>query len=250
MAKKQDNAAQDFVGFFKNDPKALSNLKKMKDAQNPNEKPDIADGTYVARLTATQTQFNKVPRIILSFVVHRGAYEGTALRKEYMLGQISSKSTMTDEEIFNLCAVDMVTLGVDHDCFSDGEKFKEGIAELGKRKPLVRIGVKTNANGYLKIYVNGVVDEDDSDTDDQEDAEDQEDSGEEDQDSEGSDGTDEAPDNPVEVGDRVRFQPKGGRKATYSVTKSDEDDRICDLKDVTGKVVKNVPWSDIEFVVS
>jgi hypothetical protein len=163
---------------------------------------------------------------------------------------------MSDQEIYQRCAVDLISIGASRDCFDDPAKLQEEVERLGKERPLIRIGVKTNAKGYVNVYINGLVkdesvpDEDDEEEGDEDGEEDAEDQGEEDQDSEGSEGTDDEPETPVEVGDRVRFQPKGGRKSTYSVTKSDEDNRTCDLKDVTGKTVKGVSWDAVEFVVS
>ncbi len=251
MAKKPQEST-DFVGFFKNNPKALQNLKGMKDAQNPNEQPDIADGTYVARVSSVKTSFRKVPRITIRMVVDRGAFEGTQLSRDYALGQLSDKSTLSDQEIYERCAVDLITIGASRSCFDDPQKLKEEVERLGKERPLIRIGVKTNAKGYLNIYLNGLVEEDNAASPDDVEADDEDADveEEEDQETEGSEGTDDGPETPVEVGDRVRFQPKGGRKSTYSVTKSDEDNRTCDLKDVTGKTVKGVAWDSVEFVVS
>lgn len=257
MAKEKQNS--DFINFFKQDKEALENLKKMKSAQIPGAPPEIAEGDYVARMVAgtlTIREFKvgnakkKAPMIKLRMVVDRGAYEGTSLTKDYILDRLSDKMQMTKEQIYERCAQDLIAIGCDKNCFSSPEALSEEIETLASEKPLLRIRVKTNAKGYVNIYINGLAEDaraaaEEDEVDDAEES-DEEELDEEELEEEGDDSDDEEVE--LSIGDRVRYAPKGGRKSTWSIHGVDETARTVSLRDVAGKVVKSVPWDELEVV--
>lgn len=264
MAKDQSGSS-DFVSFFKSNKDALKNLQDMKAAQVPGQPPDIAEGDYVARVVSGSVVMRdftiggskkKVPIIKFRLVVDRGAYEGTSLNKDYILGKVSDKSPMSEREIYQRCAQDLLTLGADKNCFSSAEALAEEVEGIAKEKPLVRIKVKINPKGYVNLYLNGLAedskskakeeDEDVEEVEDEEEIEDEDEEESEDSDDESEDEGDEEVE--LTVGDRVRYQPKGGRKSTWSIHGVDEDARTVSLRDVSGKVVKGVAWDDLELV--
>lgn len=256
MAK--DQSQSDFVNFFRQNKEALKNLQNMKSAQVPGQPPDIAEGDYVAKVVGGSVVMRdftisgakkSVPIIKFRLVVNRGAYEGTTLNKDYILGKLGN-SQMSEDEIYQRCAQDLMTLGADKNCFSSAEALAEEIAGIAAEKPLVRIKVKMNAKGYVNVYINGSVEEDskskakakDEDVEDEDEVDDEE---VEDQDDD-SDEEDEDDTVELQIGDRVRYQPKGGRKATWSIHGVDEATRTVSLRDVSGKVVKGVAWDVLE----
>lgn len=243
----------DFIESLKSDKNALKNMQHMKAATNPSLQPDIADGDYVAKLqeaVCNAREFKvgngkrKVPCVRFKLVVDRGAYEGTQLYKDYILGQASDKSVVPLQDILDRFATDMVRMGADEVALRDPDNLFDEIENLAKEKPTLRIRVKKNAKGYLGVYPQGIVEDepspDDSDVEDDQDVEDV-DAEEGDND----EGRGETPE--VEIGNRVRYQPKGGRKSTWTVHSTDDDERTCTLRDVSGKTVKGVSWDELEF---
>lgn len=258
MAKDQSGSS-DFVSFFRQNKDALKNLQDMKAAQVPGQPPDIAEGDYVARVvngSVVMRDFTvggnkkKVPIIKFRLVVDRGAYEGTSLNKDYILGKVSDKSPMSEREIYQRCAQDLLTLGADKNCFSSAEALAEEVEGIAKEKPLVRIKVKINPKGYVNLYMNGLAEDSKSkakdEDEDVEEVEDDEEDLEEEEDLEDSD--DEGEEVELSIGDRVRYGTKGGKKTTWAIHGVDEDARTVSLRDVAGKVVKGVAWDDLELI--
>ena len=261
MAK--DQSQSDFVQFFKSNKEALQNLKDMKAAQIPGQQPDIADGDYVARIQSGKVMIReftingaktKAPMIRFQFVVNRGAYEGTSLNKDYILAKLNDKIPLTIEEIYQRCAQDLILMGADKNCFKDAASLAEEVEGIAEERPLVRIRVKVNAKGYVQVYVQGLAEDakpEPEDEDEQEEVaevegdEEETEEGDEDANEEESEDDEEGQD--LEIGDRVKFQPKGGRKSTWTVHAIDEDSGTCTLRDVSGKTVKGVSWEELEF---
>lgn len=249
-------AKSDFIESLKADKTALQNLKHMKAATNPSVQPDIADGDYVARLqdaTCNSREFKigngkkKVPCVRFRLVIDRGAYQGTVLTKEYTLGVMSDKVTVTMQEILDRFATDMVRIGANEASLRDPEQLFDEIEAIGKEKPTLRIRCKKNPKGYIGIYFQGIVEDqpapEDDDADEVEDSEDETDEVEDSEDAAEESSSGES----VEVGNRVKYQSKGGRKLIWTVHSTDEDARTCTLRDATGKTVKGVSWDELEF---
>lgn len=238
----------DFIESLKANKNALQNMKHMKAATNPSAQPDIADGDYVVKVqncTLSAREFkvgggkNKVPCVRFQVVVDRGAYEGTVLTKDYILGRMNDSTTVDEQKIWDRFGSDMVNMGASEGDLRDPYKLSEQVETIAANKPTLRIRCKKNPKGYINLYIQGIV-EDEPSPDTEDDAADA--------DAEEGDASEEGEGEvQVQTGDRVRYQPKGGRKSTWTVHSTDDDDRTCTLRDVSGKTVKGVSWDELEF---
>ena len=256
-----EKGRSDLLSSFKTSPKLLKAVKGMKDAKDPNARPDIPDGNFVAKFHSLTPGARKgIPSLRLRFTVSRGPYTGTLLSKTYDLGITKPDPKRSEEEetefvdsILGRCAIDLSRMGAKTSIDSP-ENLLKAVDEVNAIAPTMDITVKSGATGYLNVYVNRVVkDESPAPVLD-------EDEGEEDDDAlevvVGDDDDDDKPETddsetvpPVEVGDVVRYKPKGAKQPVkFEVTKSDSEKRICTLKDSSGGLVKGVSWDKVGFV--
>lgn len=265
-----DKGTSDFLATFKTSPKLLKKAKAMKDAKDPNARPEIPDGNYVAKFTSATLGSRKgVPNVRIRFTVSRGPFTGTLLSTTFDLGITKVDPKKSEEEndeflesILNRFAVAMQRMGVKTKM--DGpDTIVEAVKEVNSLSPTMDVTVKTGSTGYLTVYINRKVADEASKVEDEVETEDDdalevvkdEDEGGEDDgtDTPSSEGVDEDDDSPgvppVEVDDVVWYKPKGAKKKVkFKVIKTDPDARVCSLKNEEGGVVKGVSWDAVQFV--
>lgn len=261
MAKQpaQSSGKSDFLNAFKKSPQLTKALEAMRKAKDPNARPEIEDGSYVANIkSVTFSQRNGIPNVRLNFVVAEGPYKGTPLNRRYDFGVTSKEANVTVEEVFDRIGVDLIRLGVDPDNIDarNPETLIAAFEAVAEAELIVRIGVKTSVKGYVNVYVNGLAEgsptigkqddeeedesEDDSDADSDADADDE---GDVDDEGETSDA------DAVEKGDTVNCTlPGTRRKVECVVVEVNAEDGTCDLRGPDKKVHKDIPLTDVELV--
>ena len=137
-----------FLEAFKKSPTLVKGLKALVDAKDQNAKPDIADGTYGARVVDVKFgAYNGVPNARLFFKIDKGPYRDVTLQKRYDFGKTKPDSPVSIEDIFERIGVDLERMGADRSS-TDPADLLESFEDLKERKPLVQINVKNN-NNYL-----------------------------------------------------------------------------------------------------
>lgn len=242
-----------FLEAFKKSPTLVKGLKALVDAKDQNAKPDIADGTYGARVVDVKFgAYNGVPNARLFFKIDKGPYRDVTLQKRYDFGKTKPDSPVSIEEIFERIGVDLERMGADRSS-TDPADLLESFEDLKERKPLVQINVKNN-NNYLNVYVNrllesGRVEEEESASPPSAIAEEEEPAEEGSEDESGESSEDEEQVS-VEVGDVVTYTPPGQKKPReFQVTMTKPALKVCNLKDEKGATFAAVPWSDVTFVL-
>lgn len=245
-----------FLEAFKKSPALVKGLKSLVDAKDQNAKPDIADGTYGARVVDVKFgAYNGVPNARLFFKIDKGPYRDVTLQKRYDFGKTKPDSPVSIEEVFERIGIDLERMGADRSS-TDPADLLESFEDLKERKPLVQINVKNN-NNYLNVYVNrllesGRVEEEESAShpsasSDEEESEESEEEGSEDESGESSEDEEQVS---VEVGDVVTYTPPGQKKPReFQVTMTQPALKVCNLKDGKGATFAAVPWSDVTFVL-
>ena len=259
-----DNSGKSkFLAAFNKSDKLKKALGALKNARNPNERPDIPEGNYVAVVRGGAfSEKEGIPRVSLNLQVSRGpkGIAGTPLQKRYDFGVVSDKVTMTEEQIFERIGQDLIQMGqtLKNDTPA---ALVAAFEKLFEEKPEIKIAIKFGRSGFMNIYVNGLAEqkekpeddeeEDDSNAEAESDGEEDEadDDGDEDaSDDEADDEEDDSDDDqPIQVKDRVLYKPKGAKQPdTFSVTASDPAKRVCSLRHAKTNVVhKGVSWDDV-----
>lgn len=235
-----------FLEAFKKSPTLVKGLKALVDAKDQNAKPDIADGTYGARVVDVKFgAYNGVPNARLFFKIDKGPYRDLTLSKRYDFGKTKVDSDISVEEIFERIGVDLERMGADRSS-TDPADLLESFEDLKERKPLVQINVR-NKTSYVNVYVNrllesGRVEEEEPASPPPASAEEEESA------EEGSE--EDAEQTSVEVGDVVTYTPPGQKKPReFQVTMTKPALKVCNLKDEKGATFAAVPWSDVAFVL-
>jgi hypothetical protein len=257
MAKQpaQSNGKSEFLNAFKKSPQLTKALEAMRSAKDPNARPDIEDGTYVAEIKSIVfSQRDGIPNVRLNLIISEGPYKGTPLSRRYDFGIANKGVQITLEEVFDRIGVDLIRMGVNPSDIDarNPETLIEAFESLSEQELVLRINVKTNVKGYVNVYINGLAEgqnkpkdevEDDADSDADEDDQ------EADSDADTDDAEDENEEPSVEKGDTVTcVLPGTRRKVECVVVEVNEEDGTCDLKGPDKKVHTDIPLSDVELV--
>jgi hypothetical protein len=248
-----------FLEAFKKSPALAKGLKHLVDAKDENAKPNIVDGTYVARIVDVKFgAYNGVPNVVISFKVDKGPYRDVTVKRRYDFGKTKPDSPVNEEEIFARIGVDLERMGADRSS-TDPANLMESFEELKESQPLIQINVRNNGN-YLNVYVNRLIEsgtvgepvkkpaqaaEQPSEEGEEESSEE----GEPSEETEASQDEDEG-EVEVEVGDVVTYLPPGQKKPReFQVIASQPASKMCNLKDDKGVIITSVPWANVEFVL-
>ena len=212
--------------------------------------PEIDNGTYVARLSASIATRGDENTIVVTFpwTVDRGAKKGTSHRVDVWL---SGRTDEEEQASFDDLSRRLQVLGYDMDEIELSKDLPGILEEIAKDKPLVRIGLKNGESKtgtkYLGCYFNELLDDEDAELDEEEE-EDEEDESEEEEEEETA--TEEEGDSEEEEEEEYESIDKGmnvkHKRKTYVVTISNQRKETCTLKqNKTGTLVKDVPWADV-----
>lgn len=261
MAADNSGKSQFLAAFNKSD-KLKKALGALKNARNPNERPDIPEGNYVAAVRGgTFSQKEGIPRVSMNIQIVRGPQKGTPLQKRYDFGIVSDKVTMTEEQIFERIGQDLIQMGqtLKNDTPA---ALVAAFEKLFEEKPEIKIAIKFGRSGFMNIYVNGLAeqeekpedeeeegggDDSDAETEGDEEEDDSDDEADSDAEADEDDEDDSDDEQPIQVKDRVLYKPKGAKQPdTFSVTASDPAKRTCSLRHAKTNVVhKGVSWDDV-----
>lgn len=191
--KKSNPSGAGASGFLAAAKTVAGNWKKARDVEPTNAgKPDIEDGSYVAKLTdavpgvrevqvkeGKVTKKVKVPNVRYSFQITKGEYKGTKL----------SRIDSFDEKNAERSSANIQRLGYETEDVEMSD-LPDLFAQIKEDAPVVKLAVKNNGE-YLNVYINGIVGDDDEDEDEDEDAEDEDTDEEESEDEEEEESEDE-----------------------------------------------------------
>lgn len=252
--------------FLKAIAKKKTAFKKFKTASKDN-RTVLPDGTYTVRWTAKcgVTGENK-PYVSFNGVVVSGKKKGEKVSKYFSLDKDDQWGWLSSF-LQNLLDEDTSGLG------DNPEEIKDWIDQVNDIKPVAECRTKVSDAGYMNIYIQKLVDDEDSDeededeegddeeeedeeSDDDDSEEEEEDSEEEDEDSEEEEDDEESDEEdeeeeeaePIAKGDEVDYKPKGSKK-TYKgcvVTRSNKAKETCALEhEESGKTWTDVPWDAV-----
>jgi hypothetical protein len=244
--------------------KAWAKARKAKPRQGGTFGPaDIKDGNYIARISTKNGISKKdgTPWVRLIATVAQGSSEGAQPSKFYFLEgkepppEGSDEQPTAEQQLAGTMKVLLPDVDIDN---LDAAGIEQALAEIDNNNPLCRIGVtsgvgKATGKTWQEVYFNELVEggsPNGQQVETEEVSETEEEGGEEAGEEEGEEAGDDESVAPAK-GDKVLYQPKGGKKRAFEVTTVNQKKQTVTVVDVSGQTTKkfsDVPWDSLEAV--